>query len=78
MEFVPGRVGWAEWIVKKNSYAWPCIIDGITKDSRGTKATIRYFETKSSLEYKFKLHPSKVELFFRNEQHFDNKVILSN
>lgn len=74
-EFKQGRIGWAQWRSKKGAIMWPCLIEKYGKDSSNSmKVFIKYYELNNKVGNTFKLHPSKVELFYRSNEHFEHKV----
>lgn len=67
----PGKIGWARWRL----IWWPCIIQKFVQTSPSKyQVFVRYYE-RNGLSASFKLEPIKCELFFRNEEHFNFKVV---
>lgn len=77
-EFKPGKIAWAEWRFKGKKIMWPCKIDKLIKIQNKYKVAIKYFEINDKTSSTFKLDLHKVELFFRNQKHFNYKVLLLN
>jgi hypothetical protein len=69
-DIVAGRVAWAKW----KHTMWPAMIERVNKDKRNNlRISIRYYEMNRKLGHMFSLDSSKVELFFKCEQHVDFK-----
>ena len=69
-EFKNGRIGWAMWRIKGSSIMWPCKLENLTREKNTIKVGIRYYENHGQFSHVFKLDLIKVELFFRNSQHY--------
>lgn len=69
-DIVAGRVAWAKW----KHTMWPAMIERVNKDKKDNlRISIRYYEMNRKLGNVFFLDSSKVELFFKCEQHVDFK-----